>query len=174
MKTHTLSVPTGLNVTGAIKTSAFTVSTILLAVVLPMFIHSQWITGPIINAILMIVTVLAGTRAAIALALLPAPIALVSGLLPAAMAPMVPFIMLGNIALIGAFVSLYNRSALLAVVAGAVVKFALIGGTAFFLMGKLVPAAMHSTLITMMGLPQLATALIGGVFAVAILRTVQK
>ncbi len=173
MKTHTLSVPIGLDVTGAIKTSAFTVSTILLAVVLPAFIHSQWITGPIINAILMIVTVLAGTRAAMALALLPAPIALVSGLLPTVMAPMVPFIMLGNIALVAAFASLYDRSAAMAVVAGAVIKFVLIGGTALFLMDKLVSLAMQSTLITMMGLPQLVTALVGGVIAVSVLRIVK-
>jgi hypothetical protein len=89
------------------------------------------------------------------------------------MAPMVPFIMLGNIALVAAFASLYDRSAAMAVAAGAVIKFVLIGGTALFLMSKLVPVAMQATLVSMMGLPQLITALMGGVIAVSVLRIVK-
>lgn len=174
MKTYTVRLPLALaDTAGIFKTSAFTVSAISIAVVLPVFFHSQWITGPIINAMLLTAAVVLGTRAAFALALLPAPIALVSGLLPAVMAPMIPFIMIGNIALVAAFVSLYKDSALWAVLIGAGVKFALIGSVAYFLMERLVPQEVHSTLVSMMGMPQFITAVLGGVLALVTLRALR-
>ncbi len=175
MNTNMLSVPVRTpELATALKSSAFTVSTILVAVALPAFIHSQWVTGPIVNAMLMIVTVLAGVRAASALALLPAPIALVSGLLPVAMAPMVPFIMLGNLVLIAVFASLYDRSRVMAVALAACAKFAVLAGVAYFLMAPLVPAAIHTTLVSMMGVPQLLTALLGGALALGALKALAR
>ena len=67
-----------------------------IATALPFFIHLQWITGPIINAIFILVLFLVGIRSALVVALIPSLMALSGGLLPAILAPVVPFIMIGN------------------------------------------------------------------------------
>src|SRR3989339_550766 len=68
-----------------------------LASVLPFYIHIQWITGPVINAILIIALFLLGIRSAFLFCLVPSLMALSGGLLPPILAPIVPFIMIGNI-----------------------------------------------------------------------------
>jgi len=68
-----------------------------VAVFLPFFIHSQLITGPIVNAILILVLVLTGLRSALLVACLPSMMAFFGGLLPIVLAPAIPFIILSNI-----------------------------------------------------------------------------
>jgi riboflavin transporter len=63
-------------------------------------IHSQWITGPIVNAALILSVFLVGVRGAVLIGLLPSTIALGVGLLPAPLAAMVPFIIISNIILV--------------------------------------------------------------------------
>ncbi|HCP60545.1 MAG TPA: iron hydrogenase, partial [Dehalococcoidia bacterium] len=57
---------------------------------------SQFITGPIVNATLLIAVALLGMRDGILIGLIPSTIALATGLLPAVLAPMIPFIIVGN------------------------------------------------------------------------------
>jgi hypothetical protein len=63
-------------------------------------IHSQWITGPIVNVALILSVFLIGVRGAVLIGLLPSTIGLGSGLLPAVLAPMIPFIIISNIILV--------------------------------------------------------------------------
>ncbi|MCD4762172.1 iron hydrogenase, partial [bacterium] len=65
-----------------------------VASALPMFIHLQWLTGPLVNAILILALFLIGIRSALVLCMIPSLMALASGLLPAVLAPVVPFIMI--------------------------------------------------------------------------------
>jgi len=66
-------------------------------------IHSQWITGSIVNMVLILSVFLVGVRGAVLIGLLPSTIALGTGLLPAALAPMLPFIIISNIILVLVF-----------------------------------------------------------------------
>ena len=78
-----------------VKMLAQFASLLAIAVILPLF-HQQWLTGPLVNAILFIAVVLLGSQNAIIMGLLPSTIALAAGLLPAVLAPMVPFIIISN------------------------------------------------------------------------------
>jgi len=80
-----------------------------LATFLPFFIHQQFLTGPIVNAILILTLFLCGIRSAITLALIPSLMALSGGLLPAVLAPVVPFIMISNCILIFTIEYLYKK-----------------------------------------------------------------
>ena len=74
-----------------------------IAIVIPHYVHNQFITGPIVNAVLFISAVMLGTGNAILIGLFPSMVALVSGLLPVPLAPMVPLIMISNTILIVVF-----------------------------------------------------------------------
>ena len=56
------------------------------------------------NAVLIIAAVLLSPFEAVLIGLVPSAVALSSGLLPLALAPMVPFIMIGNAILVGVFI----------------------------------------------------------------------
>lgn len=63
-------------------------------------VHSQFVTGPLVNMALILAVYLVGARGAMLIGILPSTIALGTGLLPAVLAPMVPFIILSNVILI--------------------------------------------------------------------------
>lgn len=81
-----------------------------MATFLPFFIHLPWITGPIINAILILVLLLCGLRSAILVACLPSLMALSGGLLPVVLAPAVPYIIISNIIFIFSIDWFYKRA----------------------------------------------------------------
>ena len=62
--------------------------------------HSQWITGPIVNAVLILSVFMVGARGALLIGMLPSTIALSTGLLSVVLAPMIPFIIISNSILI--------------------------------------------------------------------------
>ena len=66
-------------------------------------IHSQWLTGPIVNMALILAVFIIGIRGALLIGILPSTIALGTGLLPTVLAPMIPFIIISNFLLIGGF-----------------------------------------------------------------------
>jgi len=136
-----------------------------IATFLPMFIHLQWLTGPIINAILIITVVVVGVREALLVALVPSSVALAYGLLPLPLAPMVPFIMMGNAIFVWFFDMLRDRNYWLAVVVAAILKFIFLYSIASVLMRALLSAPLVNSLILMMGWGQLFTALVGGLLA---------
>ena len=85
------------------EASVWFVGLMLVASVLPRFVHNQFITGPIINATLFLAAAILGSGPAILIGLVPSVVALSSGLLPVHLAPMVPFIMISNAILILVF-----------------------------------------------------------------------
>jgi hypothetical protein len=144
-------------------------SVLWLLSIAPFFLlHSQWITGPFVNAVLILATVILGPAEAIVIGLFPSAIALASGLLPLPLAPMVPFIMISNAIFVGSFHFLRSRSSVAGVIAGSALKFTFLSLAARFIVAKLTPT-LTLTLLAMMGWPQLITALIGGFVALAIL-----
>lgn len=134
--------------------------TLLIGV--PSFVHSQWITGPMVNAILFTSVLILGPLEALMLGLMPSAVALSSGLLPLPLAPMVPFIMLGNALMVLVFSKFRKQSFFVAVVVAAFLKFAFLHQTVVWLMKRLLSGELVAKLAIMMSWPQFFTALIGG------------
>lgn len=122
----------------------------------------QLVTGPLVNFFLFISVIFVGIGGGAAIGALTPWIALSRGILPAPLAPMVPFIILGNLSLVILFGLLRKLNKYLAITVAAVVKFLILAsGVRFFVQ---VPAPVAKAMQT----PQLITALAGGVFALII------
>ena len=151
-----------------------------VATILPFYIHIQWLTGPIVNAILILVLFIVGIRSALVLCLVPSLMALSGGLLPAVLAPMVPFIMISNTILVLSIDWFYNnfkdeqRGYWLGLFVGATVKFLFL----FFsinIIGKLlIKQELIVKVAQQLGWMQLVTAIFGGVIAWVILKWLKR
>lgn len=165
-----LSLPRLKEKTGVLVfTSLFAIS-----IGAPMIVHSQFITGPLVNAILIIATIMFGPFSAVIIGLVPSTVALGSGLLPLPLAPMVPFIMLSNVLFVAMFDYARNKGFGFAVVLAGFVKFVFLYAIVNFLMNTLLQAPLVSKLSLMMGWTQFVTALAGGVIAFIVLKKIKK
>ncbi|MBU4331521.1 hypothetical protein KKD19_00510 [Patescibacteria group bacterium] len=151
-----------------------------IATLLPFYIHVQWITGPIINAILILTLFLVGVRAALVLCLVPSMIALSGGLLPAILAPVVPFIMLGN-AILVLTVDWFNNQSRngsggywSGVVVGAALKFLFLLASVNIISRLLIKQELAVKVAQIMSWPQFATAVAGGVLAFVFLKQTKR
>ena len=146
-----------------------------IVTIIPHYVHNQFITGPIVNAVLFIAAVMLGAGNAILIGLVPSVVALVSGLLPAPLAPMVPFIMISNAILILVFSYTRKVNYWGGVMGATLFKYAFLYLTSTIVIDLIsnhniaLKAAM-----TMMAWPQIVTALAGGVIAFGILRLIKK
>lgn len=138
-------------------------STIMLVV--PAIIHQQFITGPLVNASLLLACLWVGSSEAMLLGFIPSTVALASGTLPASLAAMVPFIMLSNSLYILAFTKLVKKNWWLSILAASSLKFLWLNLFSQQILTKLLPAKFISPMAVMMSWPQLATALLGGFIA---------
>jgi hypothetical protein len=127
-------------------------------------IHSQWVTGPIVNATLILAVYAVGIRGALLMGILPSTIALSSGLLPAMLAPMVPFIILGNTLLV-LMIDWLKKNYWLVLIFGATAKYLLLFFTSNVVIHLLVKQSLAITVSQMMSWPQFMTAIMGGVIA---------
>jgi hypothetical protein len=150
------------------------------ATALPFLIHIQWLTGPIVNAILIIALFLIGIRGALLLCLIPSLMALAGGLLPAILAPVVPFIMISNVLLVLGVDFAYSRSRdavrgfMAGVLAGATLKFLFLFLTVGVMSNLIIKKELSFAIVQMMSWPQFATALAGGVLAFMFLRWLKR
>lgn len=139
--------------------------------IVPFYIHNQFITGPLVNAALILGVMTLGTGPAVTIGLVPSVVALSSGLLPIVLAPMVPFIMISNAILVLMFASLRKINFWTGVGGAALIKYLFLYISSNVVVGLITqqPIAAKASAI-MMSWPQLATALIGGAFAYGVLR----
>lgn len=151
-----------------------------LATALPFFIHLQLLTGPIVNALLILLLFLVGIRAALLVALIPSMMALAGGLLPVVLAPAVPFIMISNVLFILTIDQFYNlikneqKGYWLGVILGAALKFIFLFASVSFITKLVLKKELAATVAQMMSWPQFATALAGGVIAWAVLKWLKR
>jgi hypothetical protein len=151
-----------------------------VATALPFFIHIQWITGPIINAILIILLFVVGIRSALMVCLIPSIMALASGLLPAVLAPVAPFVMISNVIFILSIEQIYEanknseRGYWLGVLTGALLKFVFLFLSINVIAGLLLRKELAVSVTQMMSWPQFTTALLGGVIAWAVLKWLRR
>ncbi|HAX97981.1 MAG TPA: ECF transporter S component [Candidatus Atribacteria bacterium] len=128
----------------------------------------QFITGPLVNAFLLLATMMVGVSSGMVIGLFTPWVAFSRGILPAPMGPMIPFIMLGNVTLVIVFFLITTRRENnlgflgLGIVIGAIAKYLVLSQSVAFLVSVPPPVA------KMMQFPQLITALIGGVVAIVI------
>jgi len=135
------------------------------------------ITGPLINAMLVLTTLTVGMLAGVFIGLLTPWVAFTVGILPPVLGPAIPFIMVGNAALVlvmGAAVRMgrkgrFPQGERLGQVGGVIVggfaKYLVISSAVRFLIEVPAPVA------AVLQLPQLFTAWTGGGLAVAIIWT---
>lgn len=157
------------------KSAALTfVLLIGVAVAAPVVFSQQLITGTIVNATLIIGVYLLGVPGALVIGLLPSTIALAAGLLPAVMAPMIPFIIVGNTILVVSFNYLRNLNYWVGITAGAILKFVFLFGTCNVVVGMVINEQVSAKISGMMSWPQLVTALCGGILAFGVVKLLDR
>lgn len=138
----------------------------------------QPITGPLVNALLLLTVEWCGVGQAIAVGMVTPLGAVLRGVLPLPLLAMIPFIAFGNAALASVYGALRNRSRWTALFAASVAKFALLHGAVSLLSARPLSlligsgaqaATIPDAFAAMMTWPQLATALMGGLIAFGIL-----
>lgn len=142
---------------------------------IPLGPNSNFIVGPLVNACLIISTFFIGVTGGAVIAILSVLGAILTG--AALPLPLVPFIILGNLALILAFHFIKGKI-LLKVVIGAVSKFIVIFVAASLIIPAVIPVEkVQTTMLFVFGWPQLVTAFVGGIIAIVVinrLKTVIK
>lgn len=155
--------------------SAFAVASIL-----PFFLHQQLVTGPIINAMLIVVTVAMGRRYGLMLSVIPSIMALAGGLLLPFMAPVVPFIIMSNMVMVYFVDKLYtaddneNNGYWKGVLMGAVCKSFFLMLTGFMVLKLFNNPQAVKLAISAFGIVQLMTALVGAVLAFGFLKFIKR
>jgi thiamine transporter ThiT len=141
-----------------------TKTAILLAllIVIQLFRMPQLITGVIVNFILLLAFVQVDVFSGIIIGLISPVVAFLLGILAAPLAPMIPFIMLGNAVYVAIFAMIRTRKpnwwkASIGVIMGASVKFTLLTLAVRYLVNA------PPKIAQAMSIPQLYTALTGGV-----------
>ncbi len=139
----------------------------------PLLLHQQWITGPIVNALLVATTLRIGAKQALLLAIIPSAAALAAGTLPLVLAPTIPVIIVGNMLLISG-VQIFKTNPILGILTGAIVKFIWLTIASQWILQFFLPEAVLGKVVTMLSWPQLATALIGGLFAIGVIHILKR
>jgi len=157
-----------IKVISLVKTNIWVKSAIfivfLVISLLAPFLKQQFITGPIVNAILFLSTAILGIGAGVLIGFLPSMVSAFTGLLPLPLLPMIPYIIMGNAVLVLIFGALKKKSFGLGVILAGFVKFLLLYSISSLFL------SLPKPIIAMMAWPQLITALMGGIIAYFLLK----
>jgi len=140
---------------------------------------SQFLVGPVVNAVIILTTYFAGHKYGILVGALTPLLAYATNVLAPAMLPFVPFIALGNIIYVITFSILkkMKNGEVIGVVVGSVLKYLFLFVCATKLIDIIAPGmkdAVKAKLAISMGIPQLITALIGGAAAILLYQLLKK
>ena len=135
----------------------------------PLFLN-QLVTGPTVNAVLFIAAVILGGEKAILIGLIPSSFALAVGLLPVVLAPMIPFIMIGNAILVLVFSYLWRKNYWLAIFSASFLKFIFLASSSSLVMDLVLKKELASKVSLIMSWPQFLTAIAGGFIAYIFLK----
>jgi len=131
----------------------------------PILFKQQFISGTIVNASLIVGVYLLGSRDGLLIGIIPSSFALATGLLPAALAPMIPFIIISNAILVLTFTYLQKFNLWAGIIIGSVLKFIFLCATSTIVISLLFNSQIAPVVAQMMSWPQLVTALCGGIVA---------
>ena len=150
------------------ETVTFAVAVMAVPAILAHTPNNQWVVGTLTNALLILACFRIGIINALVIGALPSSIALLRGLLPAPMAILVPYIIIGNSAMLISFGILKFKSLVARITVASIIKFGIIFGSASLLV------SVPGKIIQMMQWPQLVTALMGGLLAVGTIKMLRK
>ncbi|HCX64777.1 MAG TPA: ECF transporter S component [Eubacteriaceae bacterium] len=127
---------------------------------------SQFVVGPLVNMVLLLAVILVGPWGAVTVGCLTPIVAFSVGIM--GLLPVVPLIMLGNCVYVLVFWILGRNRRLIALIVSALAKFAVLAGGVRLLAWVFIPN-LPAPVIATLSLPQLYTALLGGVVALLLL-----
>lgn len=162
------------------KITAGVLAGFVVATILPFFFHVQLVTGPLINAMLILATVILGLRWALVLSIIPSIMALAGGLLLPFMAPVVPFIILSNMLMVALVNYFYTRDGNAnngywkGVLSGALGKSFFLMVAAFGVLSYFQNPQAVKLAVSAFGIIQFLTALVGACLAFLFLKFVKK
>ncbi len=154
-----------------IKTAGF-VLLLSIAVFAPL-LKQQFITGPIVNAVLFVSTAYLGVLSGILIGFLPSLFAYFAGLLPVPLLPMIPYIIMSNAILVICFGILKKRNFFGAAVIASFLKFLFLFSSSSYIISFFIKKSLPAPIIAMMAWPQLITALLGSIIAFIILKSIK-
>lgn len=139
--------------------------------------YNNFIVGPVVNAVLLIATEITGIFSGLIISVIAPLVSAITN--KSAMAPIVlafsPFIMAGNAILVICYALLKKVSKILAISVGAVLKFGFLYGTILLFTSYMaLNEKISLTLISLFSWPQLLTAIIGGVIALAVFPALRR
>lgn len=155
----------GISINNLTRTAVF----LAIALAIQALRFPAQITGIAINAILFSAAMLIHPLAGLVIGLVTPWIAVVTGIM--ALAFMAPFIMAANAVLVLLFWVFKNKSLFVAVVSGALAKYAFFILTTNILVG-LIGKQLPPPALVIFGLQQLFTAIAGGLLALVVFQTV--
>ncbi len=135
--------------------------------------YNNFIVGPVVNAVLIVATAAAGVWSGIAIAVIAPLISAFTN--KAAIAPVIlafsPFIITGNIIWVLSYYFIAKKNKIIALASGAILKFGFLFASISIFVGfmQLKPAIVK-TLVSLFSWPQLATAVIGGIIALVVIK----
>lgn len=151
-----------------------------LVMFVPFFIHLQWLTGPMVNAVLIITLFVVGVRSALVLCMVPSMMALAGGLIPAIIAPAIPFIMLSNAILVLTVDYFYNniqnniKGFSIGVLTGAFLKFGFLFLSINIVADLLIKQELATKIAQLFSFTQFLTAVSGGAIAWLVLKYIKR
>lgn len=169
------------NINKLIKASLFLALAIVFQVIgktVPQI--SQFFVGPAVNAILILTVAICGGIYGVLVGSLTPILAWLTGQLPSALGPFIPFIIIGNMLFVLSFAFISKRGKYgkyIGIIIGAFIKYMFLSLSASKLIPLLklnIPEKMAAMLVISMGIPQLITALIGGAFALILIEILRK
>lgn len=139
--------------------------------------YNNFIVGPVVNAVLIIATAVAGLWSGTAIAVIAPLVSAFTN--KAAIAPLVlgfsPFIILGNFIMVLSFYLINKKSRVASIAVGAILKFGfLYAAISIFTSAVKMKPVVATTLTNLFSWPQLVTALVGGAVALVVLIAVDK
>lgn len=133
-------------------------------------LHNQIITGSLVNAMLFISVAVSGLFGASLICLLPSIFALYTGTLPFSLAPLIPFIMAGNLILVLTFYFFRKYNYWLGAISASLLKFLFLFIVSSVIINYFLSGTAAKAATVMFSWLQLLTALSGGVLAYLILK----
>ena len=132
-----------------------------------------YITGPSINAVLIVATVFTGILGGLLIGCITPLVALTMGIVHPIVIPLVPVIVIANCTLVVTFYLLKNKNHYIALIAASFAKFFVFYIALNYLI-KFFDLKIPALMLVAFQLPQLLTALVGGVVGVVVARYLQK
>jgi hypothetical protein len=138
--------------------------------------NNNFIVGPLVNACLLVSTAIAGVWSGIIISVATPFTSLINNHAPvaAALLPFAPFVAAGNMVYVLSYYLMRRKNAAVGIAAGAVLKFAFLYAAINIFLQVFSFPKFAKVLTVLFGWPQLLTAILGGVIALAVIKALKN